>query len=170
MGHLYLDYDDDRGSSYCIRSAHHEAGKAGINVLSSLGIRGCAAFSHLPLAEEPKRSQSMGLQRVRHNLATKQPQLLQNSVEAEWGKAERSHSGGRLSPLNKGSWVTGQLPVIWSSCKNLRKIQRQKLSLPWLSRDPTPSLLCGLPERGKWDPWVQLAPCGAPWYTQCHST
>ena len=26
MGHLYLDYDDDRGSSYCIRSAHHEAG------------------------------------------------------------------------------------------------------------------------------------------------
>ena len=42
--------------------------------------------------------------------------------------------------------------------------------LPWLSRDPTPSLLCGLPERGKWDPWVQLAPCGAPWYTQRHST
>lgn len=78
------------------------AQKAGINVLSSLGIRGCAAFSHLPLAEEPNRPQPMGLQRVRHDLATKQPQqLLQNSVEAEWGKAERSHSGRRLSPSTK---------------------------------------------------------------------
>lgn len=40
--------------------------------------------------------------RVRHDLATKQlQQLLQNSVEAEWGKAERSHSGGRPSPPTK---------------------------------------------------------------------
>ena len=78
------------------------AQKAGINVLSSLGIRGCAAFSHLPLAEQPNRPQSMGLQRVRYDSATKQPQqLLQNSVEAEWGKAERSHSGRRLSPSTK---------------------------------------------------------------------
>ena len=127
------------------------AQKAGISVLSSWGSGVMLLFPTSLLQRNLSGHSPWGC-RVWRDWATKQQQLLQISAEAEWGEAERSHSGGRLSPPNEGSWVAGQLPVMWSSCKNLRKIQRQMLSLSWLPCDPIPSLLCGLPERGQWDP------------------
>lgn len=132
--------------------------KAGINVLSSLGIRGCAAFSHTPscrgtLATAQQDSESPTWLSDKTTTAT-----LAEQCGGWMGKAERSPPG-RGCPLSKGSWVPGQLPATWSSCRISGK-SKDRCFLCQGCHMTQFSLLCRLPKRSKWDPGCSRLPVG----------